>query len=383
VSASFTVISDTTIQTIVPAGAMTGPLSVMTSVGGAGSSTPFTVQDAPTITGFTPASGPSGTSVTITGTNYTGATSVTFGAVSAGFTVVSDTQIQTTVPVGAQQGFLGLFVTTPGGKAQAPTDFRVTGPPQIGTFTTSGPVGFSVTIRGLDFTGATAVAFNGVSAGFTVVSDAQIQTTVPAGATSGPISVTTPLGTGTSRANFWVTARLLVTKAGNGAGGVTSTSSPRNPNVTFSEINCDNICALDYAVGTVVTLKATPAAGSNFNGWNGCDSVSGTICTVTMNDARTVTANFTQAFLLTVNKATFLGIGSGTVTSTSSPDNPGQIDCGSNCSVLFNSGAVVTLTARPDLLSIFNGWTGCDAVSGTTCTVTVSAARSVTANFLP
>jgi hypothetical protein len=36
-----------------------------------------------------------------------------------------------------------------------------------------------------------------------------------------------------------------------------------------------------------------------------------------------------------------------------------------------------------NLPSIFNGWSGCDAVSGTTCTVTMRAARSVTANFLP
>jgi len=78
---------------------------------------------------------------------------------------------------------------------------------------------------------------------------------------------------------------------------------------------------------------------------------------------------------LTVNRA---GTGSGTVTS----DPPG-IDCGATCSASYASGTVVTLTARPDLVSIFNGWSGCDAVSGTTCTVTMGAARSVTAHFLP
>jgi hypothetical protein len=71
------------------------------------------------------------------------------------------------------------------------------------------------------------------------------------------------------------------------------------------------------------------------------------------------------------------------VTSTSNPASPNQIDCGASCSVLFNYGTVVTLTASPSLLSVFNGWTGCDAVSGPTCTVKMSAARSVTANFLP
>jgi hypothetical protein len=50
---------------------------------------------------------------------------------------------------------------------------------------------------------------------------------------------------------------------------------------------------------------------------------------------------------------------------------------------MYNLGAVVTLTATPDTLSIFNGWTGCDSVNGTQCTVTMSAAKAVTVNFLP
>jgi len=63
---------------------------------------------------------------------------------------------------------------------------------------TSGSGGTSVTISGTGFTGATAVSFNGVSASFTVTSPTAIQTTVPTGATTGPLSVTTPGGTVTS-----------------------------------------------------------------------------------------------------------------------------------------------------------------------------------------
>jgi hypothetical protein len=44
---------------------------------------------------------------------------------------------------------------------------------------------------------------------------------------------------------------------------------------------------------------------------------------------------------------------------------------------------VVILTATPDLLSLFGGWTGCDTASGTTCTVTMSGAKTVVASFLP
>jgi IPT/TIG domain len=78
--------------------------------------------------------------------------------------------------------------------------------PKIGSFSpTSGPAGTTVTITGQNLSGATKVAFNGTSA--TIVSDTatQIVTEVPAGATTGHISVTTSAGTATSTAAFTVT----------------------------------------------------------------------------------------------------------------------------------------------------------------------------------
>src|SRR6478609_5073609 len=70
---------------------------------------------------------------------------------------------------------------------------------------TFGPAGTSVTITGTAFTGATAVSFNGAAAGFTEGPPGTITTTVPAGATTGPITVTTLDGTATSAGNFTVT----------------------------------------------------------------------------------------------------------------------------------------------------------------------------------
>jgi hypothetical protein len=124
----------------------------------------------------------------------------------------------------------------------------------------------------------------------------------------------------------------------------------------------------------VVTLTASASGGSTFDGWSGCDGVSGTTCTVTMSGARSVTATFTvQRFALTVSKG---GTGSGTVTSSD-----GGINCGPTCLAPYDSGTLVTLTASASGGSTFGGWSGCDGVSGTTCTVTMSGARSVTATF--
>src|SRR5207244_3853759 len=137
----------------------------------------------PTITGFTPASGPVGFSVTISGNNFTDATAVRFNGVGATFMVNSATAIQATVPAGATTG--PISVTTPAGIAISGSSFTVINPPTITSFTpTMGPVGASVSINGNDFSSATAVRFNGVSATFTVNSPTSIQATVPATASN-------------------------------------------------------------------------------------------------------------------------------------------------------------------------------------------------------
>ena len=72
------------------------------------------------------------------------------------------------------------------------------------TQTTSGKVGAAVKILGTDLTGATSVTFSGTNAVFDVESRSLITTTVPAGAATGKVQVTTPLGTLTSNVPFRV-----------------------------------------------------------------------------------------------------------------------------------------------------------------------------------
>ncbi len=208
---TFTINSSTSITAAVPSGASgSGPIKVTTPAGSDESTDFFTVSSscAPTISNFSPTIGPVGTGVTINGSNFVNTTLIEFGGVDQTSLTWNSTgtQLTTTVPSGAVDG--KIRVTTPLGTAESDQSFDVTGGtgPNIDSISpTSGPVGTEVTIRGSGFTGATSVKFAGTRARFTVDSDSKITATVPQGATTGKISVTTPLGTDTSSQNFTVT----------------------------------------------------------------------------------------------------------------------------------------------------------------------------------
>jgi hypothetical protein len=158
------------------------------------------------ITSLSPSSGQVGTNLTISGINLTGTSLITFGGtslntVSTGFVVnTTGTQITgITVPAGAQTGTVS--VTTAVGPATGPTWFTVIPtPPSIVSFTpTSALPGASVTVTGIAFTGATALTLNGAAVSdFTVVNATTITFALPANATSGVLTVTTPAGTSRS-----------------------------------------------------------------------------------------------------------------------------------------------------------------------------------------
>lgn len=85
------------------------------------------------------------------------------------------------------------------------TNGLVAPPPAIASFSPAqGIVGAKVTISGSSFVGATSVSFNGTHASFTVKASGFIVTKVPAGASTGPVTVTTPGGTATSKKSFTV-----------------------------------------------------------------------------------------------------------------------------------------------------------------------------------
>ena len=149
------------------------------------------------------ASGKAGQSIQILGQGFTGTTSVKFGTGSASFTVVSDTYLTAVVPVTGTTG--KVTVVTPAATLTSNITFKVI--PVINSFMpTSGPVGTQVTITGSGFTGATRVTFGGVKAPtFTVNSATKVTATVPTGAKTGRIAVTTPGGSASSATIFTVT----------------------------------------------------------------------------------------------------------------------------------------------------------------------------------
>jgi hypothetical protein len=96
-----------------------------------------------------------------------------------------------------------VTIVESGGNLLSAQKFKVI--PSIKTFSPpSGPVGTPVVITGMSLSQTTAVKFGTVTASFTVNSDTQVTATVPAGAVTAKISITTPGGTAVSATNFTV-----------------------------------------------------------------------------------------------------------------------------------------------------------------------------------
>jgi len=146
-------------------------------------------------------SGKAGQTIEILGNGLTGTSSVKFGAGSASFTVVSDTYMTAVVPATGTTG--AVTVTTPSGFRVSSKNFRVL--PVISSFSpTSGPVGSQVVITGTGLTQTTKVTFGGVAATNFTKSATQVTATVPTGAVTGKIGITTAGGTATSATVFTV-----------------------------------------------------------------------------------------------------------------------------------------------------------------------------------
>jgi len=162
---------------------------------------------------------------------------------------------------------------------------------------------------------------------------------------SGSATTTVPMIQARSlTANFSIKSYNLSLAAGSG-GSVSGTGS--------------------FNHGTSPTIVANPDTGYDFTGWvgDGATNSGSATTTVSMTQARSLTANFaTKSYVLSLSS----GLG-GTVSGNGS----------------FNHGSTPTVVANPDAGYDFNGWTGQGATNSSSATTTVSMtqARSLTANF--
>ena len=223
------------------AGSYSGTINITSNGGNAQVKVTLVVKGPPpmpTVTGINPASGPvsGGTTVTITGTSFTGAAGVSFGTTAASnVSVKSDTQITATSPAGS--GTVDITVTTPAGTTATSSADQFTYITPLPVITKISPTsgtsngGTTVTITGTGFTGATSAAFGSATTGnITIVSDAQITVTSPAGSGMVDVTITTPVGTSaTSSADQFTyktplpTVTGLKPNSGPNGGGTTVT----------------------------------------------------------------------------------------------------------------------------------------------------------------
>lgn len=190
-------------------------------------------------------------------------------------------------------------------------------------------------------------------------------------ASSGTACSLTMTASGLTASATFVASTFPLSVSMGGAGSGTVTSTP-------SAINCGSSCSGNFSANTEVTLNAVPNASSAFVIWSGVSCKGGdnkgASCTVVMDGAKSVTANFEIGHKLTVSKS-----GNGTVTSS-----PSGIDCGTICSLVFpGANPSVTLTAKPDSGTSFTKWDNGASSCGTntTCTLSLGADTAVSAVF--
>lgn len=264
---AFILVSDTQITTNAPAG--TGSVAVtVTSPLGTSNGATYTYGTGPAISGLNPASGTVGTSVIISGSGFTGASSVNFGTTSAPFTVTSDSQIQATAPAGS--GTVLVTVTASAGTSNGVAFSYTTVLVITSLNPASGPTGGgnTVTINGAGFTGATMVKFGTASALFTVVSSTQITATAPAGTGSVPVTVTTSAGTSNSVTYTYSAAPSLTSLSPNQgptSGGNTVTLSGSNLSGATSVLFDGHAATITANSSTQITVTAPAGAAAPAN----------------------------------------------------------------------------------------------------------------------
>jgi hypothetical protein len=265
-SPTVTFVSASKLKAVVPNGAVPAKVSVTTVAGTGSSSTNFV----PTlsITGFSPAFGPAGTVVTLTGVGFNSGSAVKFdGTAASSVTPVSSTQLKATAPAGGATGRITVTNSTGVAGTVASHDYYAYGPPTVGSFTpTSGITGSMVTIKANNSVPGATVKFGTLASPRVVfVSHTELQARVPNGAVPGKISVTTPAGTGTSSTNFTPTLSITSFSPASGPTGTVVTINGVGFNsgstVQFHGVSASSVNHVS-AIKLTATVPSTATTGA-------------------------------------------------------------------------------------------------------------------------
>lgn len=174
---------------------------------------------------------------------------------------------------------------------------------------------------------------------------------------------------------------VLTVNSTNPATGVSVTVAPADNNGAG---NGTTSFTRTYNSGMAVTLTAPATSGGNtFASWTGCTSATATTCTVTLVSNTTVSANYTvpvsTTYTLTVNST---GPSSGVAINVSPADSNNAAGGPTSFTRTYSAGKIVTLQAPSTTGSnSFVNWTGCTSAITETCSVSMNANTTVTANY--
>lgn len=219
-----------------------------------------------------------GNQVVITGTNFTGATSVKFGTKSAGFTVDSATQITAVAP--SNNSAVQVIVTTPAGTSAPAWYYYISFPSKSSLSETMGPLdGIPITLTGSSLTTATSMSFGSNSVVPTVVNDTTLNVTVPPVTTPQTVGVSvTTIGGTTNGLTFTYVGAPTVTSmtptTGPDYGGTASTIIGTNlsdvvdvsygpDSTSYNVIDDTTIVAYSPGGTGTVAVTVTSAGGSD------------------------------------------------------------------------------------------------------------------------
>ena len=285
-----TVLSDTRVRATAPAGALsiTVDVQVVTNQGASplSANAKFTYSGGPVITGISPPSGSGGTFVTISGSGFTNATSVTIGTAAAIPSVINDSTITVFAPANVL-GTVNVRVTGPLGTSPVTVagQFTYTGGPVVhGLSPSQGKAGVLVTITGSGFVGTTSVTFGGINVPFTVVTNGQILVNAPS-LSPGQVNVrvTTPAGisAATTASIFtYITAPVIYSiSPTHGTTGTTVTITGAGLTGATS-VSFGGTLATPTVVGDTRIIVTAPARGPGtvnvaVNGTGGASAVTG------------------------------------------------------------------------------------------------------------